>query len=177
MAQYESQTAPTKTQYLVAAQDIIRGWPKFPQILAKAMLEKYGEPSMMQEDALVWLNNGPWKRTIVYRASQYHAPHAPDQDYLQQTIGLGVPTGKVADLKFFDQRIEVFGAEDELSFCSDSERSNYLALNLADEIIRGERSAHDAKKFYARALRLTAAGKSSPYTEGLMHIRPAEAHP
>jgi hypothetical protein len=134
------------------------------------MIEEYGEPSLMEEDALVWLDNGPWRRTIVYRAAQFHADALPDKDYLQQTIRLEVPAGKAEDLKLFAKGIEVTSADGELSACSDSEKSNYLALNLAEEIIRGERSTHDAKRIFDRAERLAAAGKSSPYAEGLLRV-------
>jgi hypothetical protein len=167
-AQTENRAEPAGAAYLVSAQEVIKDWPQLPQMLAMAMLEEYGEPSLMEEDALVWLNNGPWLRTIVYRTAQYHASAAPDKDYLQQIIGYGIPAGKVSDLKLFDKRIEVYPTEGELSSCSDSERSNYLALNLAHEIIRGKKSARDARKFYDRTSRLAAAGKSSPYTEGLL---------
>jgi hypothetical protein len=151
--------------------EVIRSWPQRSQVLVKVMLEEYGEASLVEDDAVIWLNNGPWRKTIVYRTAPYHAAGAPDMDYLQQTIGYAVPADKVADLKLFNKRLEVDPVAGELSSCSDSEGSNYLALNLADEVVQGERGVHDAQEFYSQSVRLAAAGKSSPYTEGL--LRPA----
>jgi hypothetical protein len=55
----------------------------------------------------------------------------------------------------------------ELSFRSDSEKKNFLALNLADEIISNWKDADSARQAFAEAVNLSRAGKSSPYMEGL----------
>jgi hypothetical protein len=154
------------------AHDLTRDWPQRPRTLVQAMLEKYGEPSLMDEDALLWLHNGPWRRTTVYRTALYHVSDRPDQDYLLQTIGYDVPADKVAELKLFDKRIEIDPVLGELSACSDSESSNNLVLNLADEIVRGVRSLSDARRFHETTLGLAAAGKSSPYLESLLMKTP-----
>jgi hypothetical protein len=138
--------------------------------LVKAMLEQYGAPSLMDDDALLWLDKGPWRRITVYRTARYHSAAAPDQDYLLQTIGYQVPADRVSELKLFDKRIAVDPVLGELSSCSESEGANYLALNLADEIVKEERSAAEARRFYDQTLRLAAAGKSSPYMESLLRI-------
>jgi hypothetical protein len=150
------------------AQDVIKTWSPAPRALAEAMMEEYGEPNLVDDDALLWLHNGPWRKTTVYRTALYHATAGSDKDYLQQTIGYEVPADKVAALKLFDKKLELDTAAGELSSCSDSESSNYLALNLADEIVLGERSVADARSFYDRTLRLAAAGKSSLYMESLL---------
>jgi hypothetical protein len=45
---------------------------------------------------------------------------------------------------------------------------NFLALNLVDEIATGARSVEDARDFYSKTARLSKAGKSSAYMEGLL---------
>ncbi|MDD5656230.1 MAG: hypothetical protein PHF00_03140, partial [Elusimicrobia bacterium] len=55
----------------------------------------------------------------------------------------------------------------ELSSISDSEKKNFLALNLADEIVSGWKDPETARRTYDRLLDLDRAGKSSPYLEGL----------
>jgi hypothetical protein len=51
--------------------------------------------------------------------------------------------------------------------CS-SDLVNFLALNIADEIIRGRRDVRGAIAFYRRTLDLAAAGKTSPYMTRLL---------
>ena len=146
---------------------IIRTWPAREKAAAGAMLEKYGKPSQFDRHTLVWFNNGTWKRTIVYRKDLHPSKSMPDKDFLQQTIGYIVPNDKLADLKRFNKSLEVSTTAGELTFTSDKEATNLLALNLADEIVVGKRTVGDARAFFAKTSRLAASGKSSPYTEAL----------
>ncbi len=50
----------------------------------------------------------------------------------------------------------------------DSEESNTLALNLANEIVTGKRDVASAQDFLKSTLTKSMAGKSSPYTDKLM---------
>ena len=50
----------------------------------------------------------------------------------------------------------------------DAEGANFLALNLADEIVRGKRTVSDARKMYLEQIMLMKAMKPAPYTEKLM---------
>ena len=146
---------------------VIKTWPKPERATAAAMIEKYGRPSQFDRRALVWFNNGTWKRTIVYRNGLHHAAHTPDKDFLQQSIGYIVPNDKIADLKKFDKSLEVSQTAGEMTFTSNKEATNLLALNLADEIVVGKRTAADARAFFARTSKLAASGKSSRYSESL----------
>ena len=47
--------------------NIITGWPDDAKEIAQNIIRKYGEPDEATPSMLVWYNNGPWKRTIVYR--------------------------------------------------------------------------------------------------------------
>lgn len=146
---------------------IIRHWPAAERAAAGALIEKYGRPAQFDRHALVWFNNGSWKRTIVYRKGLHRAAKGPDTDFLQQTVGYIVPNDKIAELKRFDSRIEVTPSAGELTFTSDREATNLLALNLADEIVVGKRSVAGARAFFAKTSRLAASGKSSPYSDKL----------
>ena len=91
-----------------------------------------------------------------------------DGNFLEQTIAYQVPDAKINALTSFDQRISVNKIKGELSCRSDSERTNFLALNLADEIVNDKRSVQDAQDFYQEAQRLSQSGKTSPYMEGFL---------
>jgi hypothetical protein len=68
----------------------------------------------------------------------------------------------------FDSALVVDRTVGTLSARSDSEQANTLALNLADEIARGKRDVESARLFMTETLRKAAAGKSSPYMDGLL---------
>lgn len=56
----------------------------------------------------------------------------------------------------------------ELSARCDKEAANFLALNLADEIVRKKRSVTDARRMYGEQIMALKAGKPAPYTDRLM---------
>jgi hypothetical protein len=146
----------------------IRKWPAGARTTARVMISKYGEPSRFSAGSLVWFHNGPWLKTVVYRSAWPRIIGKRDKDYLEQTIAYQVPDEKVNDLKRFDARIKVSENGGQLSARSESEGMNFLALNLVDEIATGARSVEDARDFYSKTARLSKAGKSSAYMEGLL---------
>jgi len=156
---------------------IIREWPECARSAALAMIEKYGQPKWVSVQALVWYNNGPWQKTVVYRKAWPNSLAARDKDYLEQTIFYQVPNDKINTLKDFNPRIAVNKAREELSSRSESESMNTLALNLADEIITDKRSARNARIFYRDIERLSQSGKTSPYMERLLFTQFGESSP
>jgi len=55
----------------------------------------------------------------------------------------------------------------ELSATSEAEETNFLALNLADEVVRERKSPEEARAFYLKSVLQWNAGKASPYLKGL----------
>ena len=147
---------------------IIKDWPERARSIARTMIEKYGDPDRISDDVMVWYNNSPWQKTVVYRKAWPHSIMMRDKDYLEQTIGYQVPNDKVNELKRFDKRLDIIQTSGELSSRSESESMNILALNLADEIVHDRRSVEEARDFYRETERLTRSGKSSKYVEGLL---------
>ncbi len=93
---------------------------------------------------------------------------------MEQTIGYRVPVEKVDDLKRFDRRIGVNESKGQLSSRGESEALNFLALNLADEIVTEKRSVEKARDFYLKTERLSKAGKSSAYMDGFRFNSPVD---
>lgn len=141
---------------------VIRSWPAAAQSAARAMIEKYGLPHRYDGDALVWNDAAPWSRIVVHRRGRPGA-----DDYLEESILYEVQADQVADLRRFDRRLEVDLKKGELSSRAESESLNFLALNLADEILRGDRTPETARETYRKTARLAKAGKSSAYMAGL----------
>jgi hypothetical protein len=169
---------PPPTEGTLASQtpeSVIQKWPEGARLSAGMMIGKYGEPTRWSEGALVWIANGPWEKSVVYRIAWPHFIGKRDKDYLEQTIAYRVPNDKIEDLKRFDRRLEVNAGRGQLSSRSESESMNFLALNLADEIATNKRSVEDARDFYLRVEKLAKAGKTSAYTEGLLFPAPEDS--
>jgi hypothetical protein len=158
----ESKTVQTSAS-LRTPEKILQKWPERAHSIARVMIEKYGQPNRISVEALVWYNNAPWEKSVVYRKARPHSLFKPDKNFLEQTIFYQVPDDKINALRRFDQGIAVNEARDELSCRSESEDANFLALNLADEIITNKRGIKDARDFYRQTQRLSQSGKTSPY--------------
>jgi hypothetical protein len=141
----------------------IRQWPAFSRSAARAMIAKYGEPSQFDGRMLAWFNNGIWRRTIVYRDPVRFPGRAPGRNVLQQTIAYLAPQEKVDELRRFSPRLNASLTAGEMTFTSESEGKNIMAMNLADEIVVGKRDVATAQDFFSKTSRLAASGKSSPY--------------
>jgi hypothetical protein len=146
---------------------MIEGWPDASQKAAKAMMDKYGPPNSASERMLVWYDNGPWRRTVVFRDVVRHNFPTPHDDVLMQTIAYRVPIGKFDALQKFNGSLIADRTKGELSSRCGSEESNILSLNLANDVVTGKRSVPNARSAFAKTLELQMAGKTSPNVEKL----------
>lgn len=149
-------------------EETIRNWPKEVQATAKLLIEGYGAPSRSDADELVWSNNGSWRKTVLHREGLTQSATGKGKDHLEQFIAYEVPAGKVAELGRFDKRIVVNQAAGEISSRADAETMNFLTLNLANDIVQGQRTVREARAFSAKVKMLEKTGKSSPYLEGFV---------
>jgi len=161
---FESASVPAPE----TAEASIDQWPEGSRDVARVMIEKYGEPDQFSDDALVWKDKGSWKRTVVYRTALPRLFGPRDKDYLEQSIGYRVPDDKTAELRRFDRRIHVDHLTGEMSSRSESEPLNFLALNLAEEIISEKRSVEDAREVYRKVTEFYESGRASPYLDGFV---------
>ncbi len=74
----------------------LKSWPEASQMAAMDMMTKYGKPNEGTEHMLVWYNNGPWKRTIVYNVETKHIFPVDHTDVMEQWIDYNVPEDKFA---------------------------------------------------------------------------------
>ncbi len=146
---------------------IVGAWPETPRKVAKKVMGEYGLPNEATTTRLIWYNTGPWKRTIVYRDEVPHNFPKPHTDLLEQFIDYHVPPEKFSDLAAFDGSVIAERTKGELSARCDTEEMNFLALNLAHDIVTGQRTVEDARRFYAEAAVDFMRGTPSPYTSGL----------
>jgi hypothetical protein len=146
---------------------IVSSWPSRPQEVARKTIGAFGDPDEATPSALLWHDRGFWKRTIVYRTQVRHNFPRPHVDVLEQFIDYRVPIDRLAELARFNGSVIVERTRGEMSARCDMEESNFLALNLADEIVIGERTAASARELYRQTTADLRAGKRSPYVTGL----------
>lgn len=145
------------------------GWSDKHAETAGMLVQKYGEPDVVSDEALIWNNKGPFVRTVLWRNAVPHNFPMPHQDYLTQTIRHTVPADKLDDLWAYDGSVWAHRTRGEISAQCDMEHFNLLALNLAHDIITGKRTVADARAMYAStAMAYKNGDRSSPYTSRLM---------
>ena len=133
-------------------------WPQSSKTAIQTLTQKYGLPGAVTDDMIVWNNTAPFKRSVVYKEEVGHSFPMEHKDVLQQYVDYKVPQDKVDDLAKFDGSIIVDRTKGELSARNEREEMNFLALNLADRVIRGELSAESARREYSKSAESFAAG-------------------
>jgi len=98
------------------------------------------------------MNNGPWKMSELVNEEIQHDFPMPHHDMFRQVINWKVPADKFDDLAEYDGSIVVERTKGEVSARCDKEEANFLAINLAHDIVTGKRSVSDARKAYTEAV-------------------------
>lgn len=147
---------------------IVENWPKVSKHAAMRTVNEYGLPNEASESRLIWHNNGPWLRTVIYKEEVEHNFPVPHHDVLEQYIRYRAPVGKLDELARFDGSVLIDRTKGEMSARCEGEEANFLALNLADEIAHGRRSADQARKEYGEAMRQMKAGKTPDIMKKLL---------
>lgn len=131
----------------------ISSWSKESQKAADFMINKYGLPSGVTDDMLVWNDVKPFKRSIVYKEAIPHKFPMEHKDVLEHFINYKAPTSaQVAQVWDFDGSVILERTKGEMSARCDKEAANILALNLADQVIKGERTVEEARMEYGRQI-------------------------
>lgn len=149
------------------AEAMTQGWPKASRDAIAFMRSKYGAPASVGPDMVVWGKTGPWKRTIVFRTEVPHNFPMPHTDVMQQWTDYKAPTAMYDELAEYDGSVVLERTSGEISARCDKEAANFLALNLADDIVRGRMSVDAARAKYGEQIMAMKAGKPAPYTEKL----------
>lgn len=148
-----------------SAMRIISSWPQPSRLVARAMIEKHGQPHSRSAASLTWHGLYRGKRTVVHRSST-------PEGVVEQVVLYRVPEDKAAEVASFDERLKADQEAAELSARTESVRTSFLVLNLAHEIASGFRDAADARDFRDRQIRLSNAGKTPRYMESLLFEEP-----
>jgi hypothetical protein len=148
--------------------DELKTWPEAAQMAAKDMMDKYGKPDEISPTMLAWMNKGPWAKTVVFKKEYQHDFPMPHTDLLQQWVSFKVPTDKLDELAMYDGSVVVERTTGMISARCDKEGANFLALNLAHDIIMGKHTVDEAREMYGKEVMKMKAGQMTEYTKGLM---------
>jgi len=151
---------------------IVDDWPEVPKKAAEKLLEHYGAPHEATPTKFFWYRVGPWARMELTADEVLHNFPTPHTDYLTQWVDYPVPSEKASELVEFDGSVIVDRTLGQIGSRCDHESYNTLTLNLAVEIIHGQRSVADARRLYAETAAAFVIGRTAPYAEGLMFDPP-----
>ena len=153
---------------------LIESWPETAKSAAKAMMEKYGEPTEHTPSMLIWEKTGPFTHTIVYKEEIQHDFPMPHKDVLEQVINHDAPVDKYDELAAFDGSVIVERTKGTIAARCDKEAANILALNLAHDILEDKRTVEEARQFYADAMMRMLQGDKDEYLKELTFQLPME---
>ncbi|MFZ3589132.1 hypothetical protein ACOI1C_07540 [Bacillus sp. DJP31] len=146
-------------------QTIIIDWPAMSKQSAHLTIEQYGPPNEAIASRLIWYNNGPWKRTIVFRDEIPHDFPQPHTDVIENFIDYRVPPEMFSELAKFDGSVIVERTKGEVSSRCDMEAANILSLNLMHEIVIGKLNAEQAREVYCEVTSAYMMNRPAPYAE------------
>ncbi len=152
---------------------MVRAWPKESRTVANDFIKKYGLPDEATPSLLMWHDNGPWKRTIVYKEPIEHNFPIAHKDVVEQVINFEVPADKADELATFDGSVYFDRTRGELSAKCDKEVANMLALNLAVDVITDKKSPDEARQAYADAMQQVMSGAKPEIVSELKFERPS----
>lgn len=159
----------------VSLQELTRDWPEASKKAAQDMQQKYGAPSGVTPSRVVWQDKGPWKEIIVYKEEVQHDFPMPHTDVLEQVIAYDVPADKFDELAEYDGSVIAERTKGTLAARCDREEANFLALNLAEDIVKGEKSVEEARQAYAEAIQQFKGGQQPDIMQQLTFQPPQEA--
>lgn len=154
-------------------EDVVTDWPRYSRKTAETLVEKYGTPDEVTSQRLIWHDNGPWKRTILHREGPTHEFPIPHRDYLEQYVDYEVPPEMFDELAEYDGSVYPDRTKGELGAFCHEEGANVLSLNLAHDVISGEKTVEEARDEYAKIMAKGKAGGSAAYMQGLQFDVPA----
>lgn len=149
------------------ASDPLTDWPEVSRQAAQKMVEKYGQPQGATPIQLIWKDQDPWQAIIIYRDPVPHDFPKPHKDVLEQVISYRVPVDKFDELAEFDGSLIAERTKGTLAARCDKEPMNFLALNLAHDIVTDKSTVEEARQKYAEVVAAFTKGDKHPYTQEL----------
>jgi hypothetical protein len=149
------------------ASEVLAEWPELAREAAQLVVDQYGEPHEVTPSELRWYGVGPWKRIMAQRAVWAHNFPAPHHDSVESVIDYRVPIDRISPIAAFDGSVVVERTTGEISARCHDEQANMLALNLAHDIVVGDRTIDQAREYYAEEFLNARRKRPTPYMDAL----------
>jgi hypothetical protein len=159
------QTADVNVEANQKATALTNGWPESSVTAAKEMITKYGDPSEVTSDSLIWFNPAQFKKIIVHKevfSSRFPLLH---QTALEHVVDYHPVNNKVDDVWNYNGSVVLNRTKGEMSASGENEAMNILSLNLADDIMRGKLSADGARIRHGKETMNYLNGNRTAYTQ------------
>lgn len=141
----------------------IAEWSVDSKAAAEAMIAKYGLPSDVTSNTLVWQHVGPFSKAVVYKDQVKHLFPIPHNDVVEHFVYYSSPDAdQVAKVWDFSGSVRLDRTMGMMSSRGDSEEANVLALNLADQVIKGEKSVDEARMDFGKYLTQLSDASEQP---------------
>ena len=152
---------------------MMASWPASARMAAADMMKKYGPPQEVTATMIMWHNNGPWKYTMISKNETQHRFPMAHTDVMEQGINYRVPAAMFDDLAVYDGSVTADRTQGHLAARCDKEGANFLALNLAHDIVTKRKNVAAARAYYGRAVDgFKKTGKMDPYMQRLQFTPP-----
>ncbi len=145
----------------------LTGWPETSRMAVEEITMKYGSPDGVTSEELIWLNKGVWKKICVTKNETKHSFPIEHTDMMTTTLSFRVPEDKMDDLGKFDGSVTFDRTQGTLSARCDVEANNFLALNLAHDIISGKKTVEQARTAFADIVKEKMNGGKPAYMQKL----------
>jgi len=154
-------------------QSMMSSWPESARMAVADMMRKYGPPQEVTATMVKWHNNGSWKYTMISKNETMHRFPGPHPDVMEQGINYRVPVSMFDDLAAYDGSVTVDRTQGHMAARCDKEGANFLALNLANDIVTRRKTVVAARAYYGRAVAaFKKTGRMDPYMQRLQFTPP-----
>ena len=156
-------------------EDVIKNWPDEPRESATRLIEEYGPPAEFSSSLMIWRNTPDgWKRSeLSSELTEHHFP-AKHNDFLEQFVDYKVPVGMFSTLAQYDGSVVVDRTRGEMSARCGHTSMNFVAINLAHDIITGRRTVELARAEYSCLYEAYQNGEKPDYTQAFQFDLPLD---
>ena len=144
-------------------------WPHASNKAVEEITGKYGKPDGVTSEELIWWNKGVWKKICVTKSESKHSFPIEHTDMMTTTLGYKVPEDKMDELGKFDGSVTFDRTQGTMSARCDKEGNNFLALNLAHDIITGNKTVEQARGAYGDIVKEKMNGGNPAYMQKLSY--------
>jgi hypothetical protein len=173
--QFSADKSISSSQARVQNTDIVRryttGWPEASVKAAAKTISRFGEPQESTSSMLIWRDVSPFKRITVYKKEIEHKFPMLHKDVIEHVVDYKVPSDKVDELTRFDGSLIYNRTAGELAARCNDEAMNFLALNLAHDIVTGQLQVDAARAEFGKVAMDYMNGSKGPYIETLQFGR------